>query len=532
MNSRRSLHFAATGLEDDDFPCTRPAKRRKRVVEDLSSNIFEDSDLPPSSPPRSTPCPQPLTDDEGFDEEEAEEVFPTRIVRNKYYDRLVAPDPPWRSQASNFVSKPIDRHVFRAPPYCSSACHTNSLVAVGDEAGHVSLIDTAGDADFSKPFLRLRTHHRNAIMDLAFSADDTRLASAGGDKTANIIDMASQSTIYTMTDGHTATPKQILFQPGHENILATCGRDGCVQIWDLRCRANRRGSIPDSLAGVDSTAQHSNHQTVLPIETVRPGPISNDPATSTTTRPIAPASLTSLSFFPHQPHLFVTSTADSPRLRIWDMRSRFSVANPIPVSVTSLPASDGVPIVPHGPSPKHGITHTTFDEDGNTLFAVAKNSSVAAYQASHLVLGQALLGNCKERPRQGRRGAPPIWECRHEDLVVGSFYVRASMRPARGDRSPLLAVGSSTGSPVVFPMDRRGEAQGGTALVRGHGSEVTSVTWTFEGELVSVGDDGVVRVWREDGEAARELRRVGEAEGRRWGCGWADDGGDEGEDEG
>jgi len=60
----------------------------------------------------------------------------------------------------------------------------------------------------------------------------------------------------------------------------------------------------------------------------------------------------------------------------------------------------------------------------------------------------------------------------------------------------------------------------GTALLRGHDREVGSVAWNSDGELVTVGDDFLVRVWRE-GDDARDLRTGGEAEGRRWGCGWA-----------
>jgi WD40 repeat protein len=60
----------------------------------------------------------------------------------------------------------------------------------------------------------------------------------------------------------------------------------------------------------------------------------------------------------------------------------------------------------------------------------------------------------------------------------------------------------------------------GTALVMGHEREVGSLTWNSDGELITVGDDFLVRVWRE-GDDARDLRTGGETEGRRWGCGWA-----------
>jgi WD40 repeat protein len=70
----------------------------------------------------------------------------------------------------------------------------------------------------------------------------------------------------------------------------------------------------------------------------------------------------------------------------------------------------------------------------------------------------------------------------------------------------------------------------GTPLVRGHEREVTNVTWTTEGSLVSVGDDSTSRCWRE-GPRARELRRSGESGGERWASGWADVGGDYDDDD-
>ena len=75
------------------------------------------------------------------------------------------------------------------------------------------------------------------------------------------------------------------------------------------------------------------------------------------------------------------------------------------------------------------------------------------------------------------------------------------------------------------PPERRGppiyEAHG-TALVRGHTKEVTSLSFTSEGNLITISDDFRARCWREDRDNARHLRMIGEGGGRRWACGWAD----------
>ncbi|KAK4692585.1 hypothetical protein P7C71_g4649, partial [Lecanoromycetidae sp. Uapishka_2] len=147
-------------------------------------------------------------------------------------------------------------------------------------------------------------------------------------------------------------------------------------------------------------------------------------------------------------------------------------------------------------------------------------------------------------------------------LHATTFYVKTAIRTAKNDQSELLAVGSSDGCAVVFPTDERymqrsnhlrsrpSESpfpqlrpaltrtdsgtglstrledaipiyQHGSALIRGHSSEVTGLTWTQGGELVTVGDDCTARCWRE-GIDARDLRIGGEQEGRRWQCGWAE----------
>lgn len=167
----------------------------------------------------------------------------------------------------------------------------------------------------------------------------------------------------------------------------------------------------------------------------------------------------------------------------------------------------------------------------------------------------------------GREGLGPIYGFRHRNFHAGSFYVKASLRKASEDRPELLAVGSTDGYPVLFPTDenllkretrksneeeddglprvvpqnssrpslsRTSSNSGfprlltdsipiyehGTPLIRGHDAEVTSVTWSKKGTLISVGDDYKVRHWKE-GRRARELRMNGEAEGQRWRCGWA-----------
>lgn len=174
------------------------------------------------------------------------------------------------------------------------------------------------------------------------------------------------------------------------------------------------------------------------------------------------------------------------------------------------------------------------------------------------MLGHApeLSASTKYRKAVGseKQGLGPMYGFRHHRYHATTFYVKSALRPAAANHSELLAVGSSDGCAVLFPTDERYLGRNansttsrpdlnrsesgtrlfakpddgipiyrhGTALVRGHNREVTDMTWTPNGELVTVGDDSTVRCWREDGSTARDLRMAGETGGRRWGCGWAE----------
>ena len=141
---------------------------------------------------------------------------------------------------SDFYSRAEDIQAFQASniPFCTKSCNTNSLIAIGTEHGNVQLVDTQDDTSFNRALLTFKPHD-NAIIDMEFSSDDSVLATASGDQTARLIDMRTQQTTAVLSN-HISSVKQVRFQPGDENVMATCGRDGIVNIWDLRCSHDKR----------------------------------------------------------------------------------------------------------------------------------------------------------------------------------------------------------------------------------------------------------------------------------------------------
>jgi WD40 repeat protein len=348
----------------------------------------------------------------------------------------------------------------------------NDMVAVGDEEGHVRLLDAANEpgVDFSQHHLAFQAHG-NAIIDMAFSDDDYRLATASGDQTARVFDMMTRTPI-SLLGHHTASLKQVRFQPGSSNgnVLASCGRDGSIQVWDLRCsgpvaeippihasrtleyRVPRQmsvGSVINLIYGA-----HASRYRQLGIN---PAAASLDVASrSEVPGRIGEVSVTSLQFLgPGREHLLLSACEADASVRLWDIRSIHTSRNRScePLSFTRSPDS-------HTTWRPFGISSLSLSGDGARLYALCKDNTVYAYSTAHLITGHAPELSYKTEPPRPKYGAAqaglgPLYGFRHDMLHATSFYIKSALRPARNGRSELLAVGSNDSCAVVFPTDER-----------------------------------------------------------------------------
>ncbi|KAL2160646.1 hypothetical protein VTH06DRAFT_1334 [Thermothelomyces fergusii] len=380
---------------------------------------------------------------------------------------LECPVGDWRVETADFQSRPKDVHfssshegAARAIPFCATACHRNSLVAVGDEEGFIRLLDS--EKDFSKIHLSFRAHG-NAIIDLAFSEDDHLVATASGDQTSRVIDMMTQQPV-SILGHHTASLKQVRFQPGRgaSCVLATSGRDGSIQIYDLRCRG---GPVQDFKIVPEAGLRHC-----LP-RPANPGCVVNSiyDAHARTSRQgkglqsaanpgdvarlgevpgrAGEVSVTALQFLPPgREHLLLSACEADASIKLWDIRavhtSRHHRAS-TPVSFTSPPPG-------HVAFRPFGICSMVLGGDGARLYALCKDNTVYAYSTAHLPPRR------RHHPHgAAHEGLGPLYGFRHPLFHATSFYVKAAIRPAADGRSELLAVGSSDGAAVLFPTDER-----------------------------------------------------------------------------
>ncbi|KAI0977398.1 WD40-repeat-containing domain protein [Xylaria arbuscula] len=387
----------------------------------------------------------------------------------------------WRTDTAHFYSRPDDFHTCTSHegpgqciPFSTATCHRNGITAVGDEEGRVRLLDSSSNS--SEPFSKIHlsfTAHTNAIIDLAFSDDDYLLATASGDQTGQVIDMMTQSPVAHLGQ-HTASLKQIRFQPGQSNssVLATSSRDGSVQIWDLRCSrpvqdfqtsetrtANFSYRPPPPKRGCAiNSFYHAHARTSRQLRqsaSIGPG---DTPSRREIPSRSNDVSVTAIQFLPAgQEHLLLTACESDASIKLWDIRSIHSSRNkvPSPLSATAPPES-------HGHWRPFGISSLALGTDASRLYALCKDNTVYAYSTAHLILGHAPELSCRngEPPRRRhnavtQQGLGPLYGFRHPSFHAASFYVKCAVRPARNGRSELLAVGSNDGCAVLFPTQER-----------------------------------------------------------------------------
>ncbi|TPX44173.1 hypothetical protein SeLEV6574_g04667 [Synchytrium endobioticum] len=401
-----------------------------------------------------------------------------------------------RKLLGNFISTEHDRyqmvspHDLVVPPFaCSYANVTKGgkILAVADEDGVVTLIDTLVDtrAPLEESIKMEWTAHENAIFDIVWSADDIRVMTASGDQTVRVWDVATQSSIGTLgvhlfgasdpLNGHQGSVKTVANHPHEPSMYVTCSRDGRMLLWDLRIPGK---GLPDGSMA---------HKPVYMINGA------HVPESKTKSRRRTPAraqsfssahSVTAALFLPGSTMRIASAGAADGLVKIWDMRMGEVFTD---ISQNSVARSR----LPEGLKRPHGLTSLTMNSNGSLLFASCSDNSVHVYNSSSL--------------------SQPICQLRADTFKVTSFYVKTAVSP--DDR--FLASGSSDGGLYVWDVEsylkRDHMSKYGPIILKGHTSEVTSVSWSGGGDIsqqhiANASDDMTVRVWKWDAKVVSDLQ--------------------------
>ncbi|KAH7192196.1 WD40-repeat-containing domain protein [Fusarium flagelliforme] len=477
-----------------------------------------------------------------------------------------------RVETARFHSRCIDSHELFAPnsdshtiPFCLASTHNANVTALGDEEGCVRFFDTSPNDDPSvDKQLGVHNIHDNAIWDMDFSHDDMRLATTAGDA-GLVMDVTTKTVAARLSEGHLSSTRQIAWQEGQSvgNVLTTSDKAGRIRLWDLRCAHSQLRSF--STVSYDESGRRTvtmRDETSRPLQAVTANTLDNTHERNAHGK-VSVASVTAIQWLPAgREHLLLSASEAEAVVKLWDLRyiNRRHQEKSIPLSSTTVPSNHAWR--------SYGITSLALSSDAARMYAVCKDSTIYAYSMAHLMLGHApeLKDDATKRRPVASQGLGPLYGFRHDSFAARTFFVKCSMRQkGLSHSSDLLAVGSSESSVVLFPTDERylrsacaqrahlldppGSAptpsrsfssntgaepsssttpifRNGTALVNGHTREVSNVSWSHDGKLVSASDDHLVRQWQEDDGRARYFRQVGDFGGERFNAGWADVGDD------
>ncbi|KAI2629133.1 WD40 repeat-like protein [Hypomontagnella submonticulosa] len=522
LSKRRKLHHTQSSPSRSTLP------PNPKIVGPISSPGVRPSLLSPIQSLRSSP------DNIDSDQDESEDELPDQLGPRRRLAPLTSrgfagqlaqrslggmpragrsymtfPSSDWRVETADFYSRPCDIYSCTSHEstgtciaFCAAPCHQNSLTAIGDEEGRIRILESSSSPSepLNKAHLIFQAH-TNAIIDLCFSDDDHRLATASGDQTGRVIDMITQTPLRIL-QLHAASLKQVRFQPGRDNgnILATSSRDGSVRIWDLRCTG---GPVRDILSPRDQ---------VVTLVCRRPGPpyagVTINSLFNTHARTpqqlqqaaaagpnrVGDLSVTALQFLPPgQEHLLLTACEADASIKLWDLRWthwRQNVASAL--SATAPPSS-------HQWRP-FGISSLALNTDASRLYATCKDNTVYAYSTAHLKLGSVPELSTRSDGRPSRRpnaaspqGLGPLYGFRHPSFHAGSFYIKCAVRPARDGKSELLAVGSSDNCAVLFPTQERYFQDELSGAAGAHSLDNSTIAVSQQGPLSSTDSAGVRR---------------------------------------
>ncbi|WVR03240.1 hypothetical protein IAU60_000231 [Kwoniella sp. DSM 27419] len=438
------------------------------------------------------------------------------------------------SLAFNSIAKNYDMPSARA-------AGLRRLIAVAGEEGGVRILDVdegLGGHREEKGFWWRA--HGNAIFDLKWSKDDTRVLTASGDQTTRLHALTTPTpTLLATLRGHTSSVKTTVFldptrcagDPSDSSIIATGGRDGNILIYDIRCQGRRVTHGHDSLSpspgpsgssrrssrereryadGVPGfTAQSGRGMELDPVMTIKAAHGDGKRGAGRT----ATRSVTSLVALQSMPGVLASGGSFDGIVKLWDLR----FPAPTTRSPEPRPACTSVGMLPdptlHGNMPSRrarSINAMCESPTNGDLYVLSGDSKIHSLRPSY-AMASAEDGSVS-------REAIGTKSFTDTNLLVSSFYVRLAISPD----GRYLSSGSCRGGVMTWDTaapghqaTRLGMGMGGVEWPEGKEREVCAVDWGRD-MLAASSDDLATRIWRSNRDAARWLKQDPPAAGEQW----------------
>lgn len=207
-----------------------------------------------------------------------------------------------------------------------SYASTRQWLAVGDNVGKLSLIDTSRDQtldsftgetdDFGRTAGPSWSATSGSLFSLSWRFDDRYIASSGSDYSCKIWDTATFQAVNSFS-GSRGTARCIEWDPHSQgHLLASGGRDGAVHVYDLRMADGVAAMSLGAAGGADDDQVEdtsallslwSAHAPILP------------PKTRRTNLPSA-RGVTSIVYDRLRPHSIFTAGCADATVKLWDLR--------------------------------------------------------------------------------------------------------------------------------------------------------------------------------------------------------------------
>lgn len=325
------------------------------------------------------------------------------------------------------------------------------LLAVADEEGYISIFNTrlalptfmTTQFNTEKSRWKSWVAHSNAIFDVCWIQDDTRMLTASGDQTIRLWDVESHAALGVMR-GHCGSVKSLSAHPSSGELFASGSRDGSVALWDLR-------------------ASTSNELSFRPVSCMKDTHVA--PRCKNIRRRKGETHSVTAVLYQQDERILATSGAADGIIKFWDTRK---LKVPVVQTPQQKDPSEGMSTSQMN-GRVHGIASLSQDPTSSRLIATCTDSKIYVYDGAF--------------PDRGVISS-------FSGHVVGSFYIKAAFSP---DGAHIVS-GSSDNNVYVWQVDCPSAAP---EVLEGHRGEVTSVDWCSSSycKIGTSSDDCTVRVW-------------------------------------